>query len=457
MSIGEWIVSIVLFIVSLGVLITLHELGHLTVAKLFNVYCQEFSIGFGPALLHKRGKGKETYFSIRAIPLGGYVSMYGEEMELEEGVVVGEERSLEGIKKWKKAIILSAGVLMNAILALLLFSISNLAFPLIKATTIASVNESSIIYNAGIRSDDTIEFYSAPGSEAISFVYDYTVDGVIHQGALCIVDPNVTIGEKHYVLTYYPEGTKAESNFSRAAKLYVGLSQEEVIADKDVLATFSGYFNIDGDNVSPKEGALLYYPNFKIDPLQAYDSSLSYEAAISYKSAGEEAVKTANITMIVEPVKEGSDKYQWKDIGLNFQLRHEWLPFGTRVVNTFKDFGNAATAVFKGLGILFTGGIKNMSGFVGIMKMSAEIYGSYAFSTYLYFWGLISVNLAIFNLLPFPGLDGFSLLVTAIEGILRKKVPNKFKNIMSIIGLGLLFVLMAVIVTFDILRWVGVM
>ena len=97
MSIGEWIVSIVLFIVSLGVLITLHELGHLTMAKLFNVYCQEFSIGFGPALLHKRGKGKETYFSIRAIPLGGYVSMYGEEMELEEGVVVGEERSLEGI------------------------------------------------------------------------------------------------------------------------------------------------------------------------------------------------------------------------------------------------------------------------------------------------------------------------------------------------------------------------
>lgn len=456
MSVGEWIVSIILFIVSLGVLITIHELGHFSMAKLFNVYCQEFSIGFGPAIIHKRKEGKETYFSIRAIPLGGYVSMYGEEMELEPGVVIGEERSLEGIKKWKKAIILSAGVIMNAVLALLLFSISNLAFPLIKATTIASVSESSIAYNAGIRSDDTIQFYSAPDSEVISFIYDYTVDGVIHQGALCIVDPNVTIGEKHYVLTYYPEGTKSESNFSRASKLYVGLTQEEVIADKDILNTFAGYFNIDGESVTPKEGALTYYPNFKIDPLQAYDSSLTYEAVIPYKT-GDGEVKNANVTMAVEPIKEGSDQLQWKDIGLNFQLRQEWLPFGTRVVNTFKDFGTAASAVFQGLGILFTGGIKNMSGFVGIMKMSAEIYGSYAFSTYLYFWGLISVNLAIFNLLPFPGLDGFALLVTAIEGATRKKVPNKFKNIMSIIGLALLFILMAVIVTFDILRWTGVM
>ena len=106
----HWIITIVLFIVSLSLLIVIHELGHLSMAKLFNVYCQEFSVGFGPALLKKRGKGKETYFSIRAIPLGGYVSMYGEGVELEEGLVLPKERSLEGIKRWKKAIILVAGV-----------------------------------------------------------------------------------------------------------------------------------------------------------------------------------------------------------------------------------------------------------------------------------------------------------------------------------------------------------
>ena len=81
----EWILSFLLFIVSLGMLVTIHEAGHFSMAKLFNVYCREFSIGFGPALLKRKKEGKETYFSIRAIPLGGYVSMFGEDAaELEE-------------------------------------------------------------------------------------------------------------------------------------------------------------------------------------------------------------------------------------------------------------------------------------------------------------------------------------------------------------------------------------
>lgn len=79
MTAWDWIVSVILFVVSLSALISIHELGHLSMAKLFKVYCFEYSIGFGPALLHKRRKGGETYFSIRAIPFGGYVSMFGEE------------------------------------------------------------------------------------------------------------------------------------------------------------------------------------------------------------------------------------------------------------------------------------------------------------------------------------------------------------------------------------------
>ena len=97
-----------------------------------------------------------------------------------------------------------------------------------------------------------------------------------------------------------------------------------------------------------------------------------------------------------------------------------------------------------------------MSGIVGIFDASATLYSSYTFATYLYFWGLISINLAIFNLLPFPGLDGWQLLVTAIEGITRKKIPQKAKSIMSLIGLGLLFALMAAIIVLDILRIVGI-
>ena len=66
----------VLFIVLLSIIVTIHEFGHFLVAKAFGVYCFEFSIGMGPALFTR--KGKETKFSIRALPIGGYVAMAGE-------------------------------------------------------------------------------------------------------------------------------------------------------------------------------------------------------------------------------------------------------------------------------------------------------------------------------------------------------------------------------------------
>ena len=152
---------------------------------------------------------------------------------------------------------------------------------------------------------------------------------------------------------------------------------------------------------------------------------------------------------------ESGDKYVWEDIGLSFKTMHDedWT-FGDKVKQTFKDYGTAASAVFRGLGTLFTGGIKNLSGIVGIFDMTANLYGSYTFATYLYFWGLISVNLAIFNLLPFPGLDGFALLVTIVEAITKKKIPTKVKGIMSAIGLVLLFGLMIAIVVLDIIKLV---
>ena len=114
-----------------------------------------------------------------------------------------------------------------------------------------------------------------------------------------------------------------------------------------------------------------------------------------------------------------------------------------------------------------------MSGIVGIFSMSSEILSNYTFNTYIYLWGLISVNLALFNLIPFPGLDGWALLVTAIEGgvnfVRRRtkkhidekgnyvewKIPSKVKNIVSNVGLALLFILMIAIVGLDIARLIG--
>ena len=161
MQILQFIGSLLLFILSLSVLIIIHALGHLSMAKLFKIYCQEFSVGFGPALLHKRKEGKETYFSIRAIPLGGYVSMFGEGVTLEDGVNIPQSRSLEGVKRYKKAIVVSAGIILNAVLGLVLFSISNICFPLTQVTSSMSVDQSSLVYQLGVRDEDKLGFVGA--------------------------------------------------------------------------------------------------------------------------------------------------------------------------------------------------------------------------------------------------------------------------------------------------------
>ena len=74
------VLYILLFIVCLSTLIMVHEAGHLLTAKIFKVYCFEYAIGFGPRLFSFKRKNGETRFSIRAIPFGGFVSMYGQKM-----------------------------------------------------------------------------------------------------------------------------------------------------------------------------------------------------------------------------------------------------------------------------------------------------------------------------------------------------------------------------------------
>ena len=129
------VLSIFLFLIALGVLVTIHEFGHFIAAKSFKVYCQDFSIGFGPKIIKIKRKKGETTFSVGVLPLGGYVSMLGDEdaEALPEGVNVPFERTLAGVKRYKRIIIMSAGIIMNFILAFVIFLICASCFPQIQA------------------------------------------------------------------------------------------------------------------------------------------------------------------------------------------------------------------------------------------------------------------------------------------------------------------------------------
>ena len=456
----DTIVSIILFVVSFAVLICIHEAGHLSMAKLFKVYCKEYSIGFGPAIFSKKKEGHETRFSIRAVPFGGYVSMYGEGMEDDpEFKDIPKERSLEGIKKWKKAIVLSAGVILNAVLAFVLIFISNFAFPTIAYTRKAEVTESSYISQLGVENDDKLQFIYPSSLEdenggISAFAYYYTdSEKVIHSDSFFIVNSAVNVNGNNYALTYMFTGNKRNPVFTEGISLYRTISKDELESklpndDYGLKESFIEW--------SKEENAPTDFPNFAENPL-VFEEDTSFFVDLTFNDSEGNNKLLQHVQINVHVTKKAKKTINsFDNIGLSLKKEKVKTTVGQKFKGTFQDYGRAAGAVFKGLGVLFTGGIKNMSGVVGIFSASATLYANYTFATYLYFWGLISVNLAIFNLLPFPGLDGWQLLVTAIEGITRKKVPMKAKSIMSLIGLALLFILMGFIIVIDILRIVGV-
>lgn len=109
--------SFIYFIVLIGFLVFIHELGHFLSAKYFNVYVGEFAIGMGPKLFKK--KIGETEYTIRALPIGGFVQMAGEE---NTDFDVPYERTIKGIKTWQKIVIMGAGIVMNLLVAYTIFT-----------------------------------------------------------------------------------------------------------------------------------------------------------------------------------------------------------------------------------------------------------------------------------------------------------------------------------------------
>jgi len=153
------LITIAAFIFMLGVTVAIHETGHFLVAKLCNVYVHEYSIGMGPKLFEKQGK--ETKYQLRLLPIGGFVSMAGEDVNVQKAAdkSVPEERKFYNQPYWKKICILVAGVTMNFLLAIIIFSLLLLhtggyAAP-VKAT-ITGVRENSPAEKAGFEVGDKI-------------------------------------------------------------------------------------------------------------------------------------------------------------------------------------------------------------------------------------------------------------------------------------------------------------
>ncbi len=448
--------NIILMLVILGVLISIHEAGHLAAAKAFNVYCFEYSIGFGPAIIKKKRKKGETYFKLCVLPFGGYVSMYGEPGVVPDGVEVPEEsRSLERIPKWKKSIVLLAGVTMNFVLGLVLIYVSACcphyysAYRADAQISLSSEIKIDCYYLAPTYSEEIKSFLesSEDGKETYE-AQDYVLllphqesaNGSLYGFGLSS-GVAVTGMSENYVVTFVPQNLVKGKDLSESVYYYLEGDDlegyDELGLDKSAKLT-SEYLNI--GNLA--DGSKITIPQLTFLPIKNEKFSKDWQSAYENRKT------LTNFEISVQGGKAQSTGIYLPTIQNTLSFQQTWGEWARLVPYS-------CGAVVQGIGSLFTGGFKNVSGIIGMTAAlpSVEAMGGVGY-VFLYA-GLISINLAFFNLLPFPGLDGWALLVTVIEGISKKKVPEKVKSIVSFVGLGLLILLMVAIMVKDIIQLIG--
>ena len=524
------VVYIILFVLFLSILVMIHELGHLMTAKMFNVYCFEYSIGFGPKLLSFKRKQGETYFSIRAIPFGGFVSMFGEQESVPEELEgkIDPKRSLLAIRKWKRAIIMAAGVIMNFILAIVFFFVYEVAFPQYtpryahtsiannsKAAEVGLVSGSFFYSQIGANNDKEFVYYDSHAvltyednsTETAYFGFCYT-DITIKDHSLYStskafarsdVDSIIASYEREVSIEEIKEGALDEgknylANGYLVARAAISSQEEHLalfVSDKygDELnncVVFNFALNTEnkksielipiGEKVSivgqmgedlsvnktKMKSMVVYdnnyryaYPNYQTGDLLTDNNpktptKLTFHATLINEET--HAIMETKTLSDLELTKSGSVYKLPKNIGISMQIDEKMNDFPTALGNTFKDFGNGTTLIVRSLGMLLTdaNAWSEVGGIIAIGVSTTQTLENYGFGRYLFFWALISVNLGIVNLLPFPGLDGWQLLVVAIEGIFKKEIPNKVKSIISFVGIAILFALMIAIVIKDI-------
>ena len=148
-------ITLIYFIIILGVIVTVHEFGHFIFAKTFGIYVYEFSIGFGPKIFKWQGKNKETAYCIRLIPLGGFVSLAGEEIEEDKSIPKG--RRLQDKPIWQRFLVMFFGAGNNFIFAIIILFIIGIFFGSASGKPVLSeVSKGYPAYEAGLRSGDTV-------------------------------------------------------------------------------------------------------------------------------------------------------------------------------------------------------------------------------------------------------------------------------------------------------------
>ena len=452
------VTTVLALIVVLGVLVFVHELGHFVAAKWAGIYVHRFSLGLGapiPWLTFRRG---ETEYSISWLPLGGYVKMASREEDIGSSALEGGRpadevppaRMFEAKPIWVRMVVILAGVTMNALFAWGIYS-----FLAVKngrtvdpVTTVGKVIEEMI----------------PPGAEALRSVKPNAqiirVSGVPVHSWNEIVDqmvntpsPEVTIDfadGSSVTLPIHPDALEARLKASQALQPYRVPIVGQVLPGRPAAKA--------GVQVGDTITAVDHRPIEQwYDLLTVLQSSPGRPVNLEVARGGRRL--TIPITPYVDTIKGDDGKPHAVGrigVGVGGAFRSEPLSLGQAIVEGGRATLDASTQIVRTVRGLFSGRISRRE--VGGPILIGQLAGESArmgLDPFLGFMALISINLAVLNLLPVPVLDGGQFLFLLAEAVIRRPLPVKLRERLTAVGLLLIVLLMGLAFSNDLRRVFG--
>jgi regulator of sigma E protease len=430
----------------LSVLIFIHELGHFLAAKLFGVRVERFSIGFPPRLFGK--KIGHTDYCISAIPFGGYVKLSGMlDESLDAESMKGEPQPHEFRSKstFQKLTIISAGVIMNFVLAVGILSgifwfKGERIYP---NTTVGPIPEGSIAIDMGLQNGDKILDVNHQKIISWNEVFSTFAKNVGN-------DISITVSRAGDVVELdVPKSVLSMENLERL-ELYQHYSSVVGEVFPGTPAEGSGLQS--GDKIiaiNDKQISDWY------DMTDVVRNNPDVELLVIIEREGETKQLSITPEKQMEKDPKGNIAAVGK-IGIAPYVEFEWkeVPFGSAIYKGFNQVGAFLYMNVKGLAMVISGDVSArdaLGGPIKIGEMAGEIAKT-GFLNLLEFTALLSAILAVINILPIPALDGGHLLIIIIEGVRRKPISIKTKMIIQQVGMAILLLLMLFIFYNDISR-----
>lgn len=426
------LIYILVALVVLLVLITVHEFGHYCAGKIFGFKINEFSIGFGPAIFKRTRKDGEI-FSVRALPLGGFCAFEGEDED-------GKDKpgSFNTMAPWKRLVVLLSGVTFNFMFAILTSAIFLFVSGFSTVQITSTINQQGVVTQGFLKGDvvvavdgKSIEAHRSFSSLVSKYGQDeeFTVTVERDGNVMDIVSKKQKFPAFYFVA--YTEMFDGKI-FTKDGNNYNAINIDDFVNSINSATTEFETTENAGTGEALKEYlSTVYYKQGD------FYSPLSSQMQILLNGSAEQNVPQS---IVYSPASTS--------IGIIQQYVAREYGFFESIFKATPYCFYLAKTIFVSLIGLFTGAIavSEAGGTITAISQIAEIT-EMDFSYLLLLVPMLSVNLALFNVLPVPSLDGARSIFVLIEIIFKKPVPRHIEGWIHTVGL---FILLALVVFLDI-------